>query len=616
MTKTLKKPVAFISAAVMFMIMLLYFPSGIFSNIDFGLKASAEGTITPKEPEGDGGGFPYQIGTAEELYWFAAEVNSGTTSINAVLTKDITVNTGNVANCNGTKTTGWIDWTPIGKSSCQYTGTFDGQKHTISGLYFNDTTKVIVGLFGDVGSGGSVSNVGVVDSYFKGQNGVGGVCGENDGTITNCYNTGTVSGTNGVGGVCGFNAAYGNITYCYNTGSVSGTENVGGVCGLNGNGRITYCYNTGNITATDTYADVGGVCGGNADGNITNCYYLEGTATKGIGVDAVSGSAESKTAEEFSNGTVCDAIGYHSHQNGICALCKGDYEPATKTTNKYDIDNNGSKDTVYEISSAGQLYWFADKVNSTYESKNAVLTDDITVNNNVLNANGNPNGTDFISWTPIGNSSNEYSGTFDGQNHTISGLYFNDSNKYNVGLFGYVFYGSVSNVGIVDSYFNGAKFVGGVCGYNEGGTITNCYNTGSVSGSGNVGGVCGENFDSTITNCYNTGSVSGSGDVGGVCGNNNSKITNCYYLAGKASTGIGNGYGSDSAESKTEAQFKSGEVAYLLSQVFTVGSTTYDGTVWGQTLTGEDKQNYPVLGGAKVFATTVCVTYNNSKSSD
>ena len=75
-----------------------------------------------------------------------------------------------------------------------------------------------------------------------------------------------------------------------------------------------------------------------------------------------------------------------------------------------------------------------------------------------------------------------------------------------------------------------------MAGYNNGGTITNCYNTGSISGSGNnayVGGVAGYNNGGTITNCYNTGSISGSGynnaKVGGVAGNNNGTITNCYY---------------------------------------------------------------------------------------
>ncbi|MCI7803821.1 MAG: hypothetical protein MR503_01920 [Oscillospiraceae bacterium] len=144
---------------------------------------------------------------------------------------------------------------------------------------------------------------------------------------------------------------------------------------------------------------------------------------------------------------------------------------------------------------------------------------------------------------------------------------------------------------------------GGVCGYNNYGEITNCYNTGKVSGSSDVGGVCGYNFD-TITNCYNTGAVSGSSSVGGVCGTNNSgTITNCYFDS-KVYNGnaVGNNMGtvSENVLGKETTQFTSGEVAYLLQS----GQTAVNGTipeVWGQTLTGENKQNFPVLGGEKVY---------------
>ena len=69
MTKKLKRPLAFLSAFVMVMALLLYFPSGTFSNIDWGIKASAV-EMTPEEPKTDDSGV-YQIGTAAELYWFA-----------------------------------------------------------------------------------------------------------------------------------------------------------------------------------------------------------------------------------------------------------------------------------------------------------------------------------------------------------------------------------------------------------------------------------------------------------------------------------------------------------------------------------------------------------------
>ena len=222
-------------------------------------------------------------------------------------------------------------------------------------------------------------------------------------------------------------------------------------------------------------------------------------------------------------------------ENGFCA-CNEVYQPAELTTDKYDIDGDDSKDAVYEISNAGQLYWFAGLVNGTLSgvtqntSANAVLTADIVVNKNVLKSDGTVNEGTFKEWTPIGNSYNgSYTGIFEGQNHTISGLYFKQENTEEVGFFGYN-RGKISNVGILDSYFCGFSQVGGVCGYNSS-TITNCYNKGVVDGTADrassFGGVCGCNLG-ILTNCYNTGIVKGQLFVGGVSGNNGKMITNCY----------------------------------------------------------------------------------------
>ena len=292
-------------------------------------------------------------------------------------------------------------------------------------------------------------------------------------------------------------------------------------------------------------------------------------------------------------------------ENGFCA-CNEVYQPAKLTTDKYDIDGDDSKDAVYEISNAGQLYWFAGLVNGTLSgetqnaSANAVLTADIVVNKNVLKSDGTLNeGSSFKEWTPVGvGDDSSYTGIFDGKNHTISGLYFSNQEKVYVGLFGYNS-GKISNVGILDSCFYGGADVGGVIGYNKkDGTVTNCYNTGYVSGAaGLVGGVIGYNRG-TITNCYNTGGVSGDSYVGGVIGyNSGGTITNCYY---NSSIYTGNAIGyvdrnttCEKVEGKTTEQFQTGEVAYLLQE-----SQTDTEIIWGQTI-GTD--NYPTLGGAKVY---------------
>ena len=318
------------------------------------------------------------------------------------------------------------------------------------------------------------------------------------------------------------------------------------------------------------------------------------------------------------------------------------YQPAVETTDKYDIDDDGEKETVYEISNAGQLYWFAGLVNGTLDGveqntlANAILTANITVNENLLDSlqydtEGNvSNGSDFITWTPIadwmGNRTTQYSGTFDGNNKTVSGLYFNGDSTC-IGLFGSSESdGNIKNVGVVDSYFKGNDHVGGVCG-NNAGTITNCYNAGNltaIESSATIGGICGYNNGGTVTNCYNTGTVTATGSVasvGGVCGCSTAPISNCYNIGTVTATSSGAdisgicGYNfgpiencyyladtEDENGGKTTAQFVSGEVAYLLSQGCTVGegedAVTYSGSVWGQAL-GGNGDTYPVLDSTK-----------------
>ena len=334
---------------------------------------------------------------------------------------------------------------------------------------------------------------------------------------------------------------------------------------------------------------------------------------------------------------------FDSNGFGNCLKCNATvYQPAVETTDKYDIDNDSMKETVYEISNAGQLYWFAGLVNGTLDGveqntlANAILTTNITVNENLLDSlqydeeDNVSNGSDFITWTPIadwmGNRTTQYSGTFDGNNKTVSGLYFNGDSTC-IGLFGSSESdGNIKNVGVVDSYFKGNDHVGGVCG-NNAGTITNCYNAGNltaIESSATIGGICGYNNGGTVTNCYNTGTVTATGSVasvGGVCGCSIELISNCYNIGTVTATSSGAdisgicGYNfgpikncyyladtEDENGGKTTAQFASGEVAYLLSQGCTVGegedAVTYSGSVWGQNLATE---NYPLLNGKTVY---------------
>ena len=173
-------------------------------------------------------------------------------------------------------------------------------------------------------------------------------------------------------------------------------------------------------------------------------------------------------------------------------------------------------------------------------------------------------------WQPIGttelrdgtSASRYFSGCYDGGSHTVAGVFTlagTSTSKYygGQGLFGYVrgyqqftyvVVATISNVGVIDSFVQGHDYVGGVVGDAENATITNCYNTGSVSGSFRfVGGVVGDaDYDYAVINCYNTGTVSGPEYyVGGVVGVGSA--TNCYNtgsVSGEESVGGVVGIGS------------------------------------------------------------------------
>ena len=220
-----------------------------------------------------------------------------------------------------------------------------------------------------------------------------------------------------------------------------------------------------------------------------------------------------------------------------------------------------------------------------------------------------------------------YQGVFDGNGYTISGLYYNNQEKVDcMGLFGCADSAKIQNINVKDLYFSGnAIGMGGICGgtYNgtqlincsvtgtmvnnngdlggivgvNRGTVLNCHTVITLSGSQRMGGISGAN-DTTISNCYAIGSISGSGYLGGITGTHlyDAAISTCYamvilptgentggiagfmntYSGGKQGT-ISNSYylkqenidatgnGGEVATAKTEEEFASGDVCYLLN---------------------------------------------------
>ena len=270
-------------------------------------------------------------------------------------------------------------------------------------------------------------------------------------------------------------------------------------------------------------------------------------------------------------------------------------------------NGNGSSANPYQIATKDNLLWFAEHVNQGNLTACAILSADITVNNGVLDSSGDLNNGTFETWTPIGSWGSEsdtykgFAGEFNGNGHTISGLYFNDETKAPVGLFGIADNnGYIHDVGIKDSYFRGMSHVAGICGDLAKGKIENCWNGATViAPSGYVGGIAGSCWhSSSISGCYNIGKVSSTNSnvCGGICGsvaknpNVTYSVSNCVSLEGKC--GVAYNIGEEGAKVidvyiLDASTFASGKACWILN-------VEKIDTKWRQQI-GTD--SYPVFTG-------------------
>ena len=185
------------------------------------------------------------------------------------------------------------NWTPIGSPhGDDFVGSYDGSGYTITGLTVNvNSSENYAGMFGLIGAGGEVKNLGLINVHITGSgSNTGGVAGECLGTVSNCSTTGSVTGNSNTGGVVG-NLA-GEIFSCYSAANVSGTGRVGGIVGWGAAGsKVSNCYTTGSVTGSGS--DVGGVAGhlnsnSSAHSWVSNCYSTA-VVTGGGSVGGIAG---------------------------------------------------------------------------------------------------------------------------------------------------------------------------------------------------------------------------------------------------------------------------------------------------------------------------------------
>ena len=325
-------------------------------------------------------------------------------------------------------------------------------------------------------------------------------------------------------------------------------------------------------------------------------------------------------AEPIEVTVVPEGHSVHTYKNGICVVCGAHKAPEQN-------DNE-----CYEIGSAGELFAFAELVNSGGYDVNAVLTDDIVLSGSAITA---PDENTPV-WTPIGSSSLPFSGSFDGQYHKITGLYVNTDADY-AGLFGYTNNAEIKNIGIENSYIKGGSYTGALVGYtyNSNGAITNCYgknNTvigsdytgglagsaeyspieesfnalGSVTGNNYVGGIAGYMYhsDTAAQYCYSTAAISGSSYVGGIAGSQSGGLLRCYFLDTTAKR---------SGVSRTAEKFANGTVAFSLND------STDGGTRWYQNIDKGEADSLPVIakfGGEHHEVYNLASAYSNYRKGD
>ena len=615
------------------------------NTIDFGESEAApaetnaesgegwDGTTVTEPAQVDG---VYQIGTAEELAWFAAKVNDGTAAAaNAVLTADIDLNN--------------KEWTPIGNDDNPYEGTFDGADHRVSNL---SITKggVYAALFG-YASGGAIKNITVsgkiaIDGYTDYSSDLGyiyaaGVVGWACANLDNCHNEvdvnlknikvtnsciggvaasfGTMdqgytmvactnkgniyveanpnNSSNGdiqAAGIAGFAFwmdADSKIEACANFGTVTakltgwGSDYAAGIANVSdyGNGKaapINACYNVGKVetalignwggctfisASLVTYPDT------NNQHLPQNCYYLKDTATTGMSTadgttdDGTSGIA-AKTSEELKSAEFLallnaaesvtgKTIKWVAGDDGYPVVDNGK-KPAAAPWDGTTVTEPAQESGVYQIGTAEELAWFAEKVNDgTAAAAKAVLTANIDLNSK--------------EWTPIGSMTNKYSGTFDGQKHTVKNMSITVVARV-MGLFGTVSGGNIKNLTVSGNIIasghsdssSSSYYIGGIAG-NLQGNITNCTNEVNINitecqiKNTYYGGICGgfgvRKKTFTMTACTNRGNVYVEVNP------NDSQYGNA--IAG----GITGSFSSASADSKMEACRNFGNVTLKLT---------------------------------------------------
>lgn len=226
-------------------------------------------------------------------------------------------------------------FSPIGNLSIvPFTGSYNGQNHTIDSLKINRGTEDGIGFFGKIFNTAAIQNLGITNINVIGKNFVGGLAGSSDVycTVTNSYTTGNVSGNTMVGGLVGLNEHYSTVTNSYSSGNVSGVQTVGGLVGYNyDHSTVTNSYSTSSVIGND---NVGGLIAYNYDNTVVANSYSTGSV---IGINFVGGLAGSSFASIITNSYSTGSVVGSTSVGGLL----GNNLSTAVTNSFWDINTSG-----------------------------------------------------------------------------------------------------------------------------------------------------------------------------------------------------------------------------------------------------------------------------------
>jgi len=519
---------------------------------------------------GDGSaGNPYMVMTLEQL-------NAVRNNLTSHYKLGADIDASETADWNGGE-----GFEPIGgngNAASQFTGAFDGAGHVIRNLTVNRPMTDFVGLFGIVGSGGIVIDVGLVEGSVTGNNATGGLVGYGvaGSSISSSYTSVSVNGSVHVGGLAG--RYDGAVSDSYVTGPVSGTAAVGGLAGNLEGAEVIRSYASGEVSASGGHA--GGLAGISLGSTIIQSYAIgavSGIDTAGglVGMTdyglirqsyasgAVSGSSYAGGLVGSNNGALIEQSFWDQETTGQSIACGNNTDgygvtctPTGLTTDQALIQNSYSSwdftnvwfmvdgsmrpflrsEWSQMVTNTHQLQLMAMNPGANYKLARDIDFETVFTDNSRSDmwATRSGEGSGFA---PVGSMSSPFAGEFDGSNHMIKNLMINRPGTDNVGLFGYLVSGSVvRNVGLEGGFISGKSSTGGLVGESYGGTIAQAYSSVDISGASNVGGVVGQNnIGGIVSQSFATGSITGQYFVGGLVGRNEKGTINDAFSTGPVS---------------------------------------------------------------------------------